>query len=41
MPEETSTAEYLLELLQTRAELSLQCQDLTSISAQIDFLVTH
>ena len=41
MPEDTRTVDYLLELLQIRAELSLQCEDLTSISAHIDFLVTH
>ena len=40
-PEQLSTADYLLELLQTRAELSLQCEDITGISAHIDFLVTH
>ena len=40
-PEQLSTADYLLELLQTRAELSLQCEDTTGISAHIDFLVTH
>ena len=39
-PEELSTAEYLLELLQTRAEMSLQCDDTTSITAHINFLVT-
>ena len=39
-PEELSTAEYLLELLQTRAAMSLQCDDTTSITAHINFLVT-
>ena len=38
--DELKTAEYLLELLQTRAELSLNCDDIKSISAHIDFLVT-
>ena len=38
-PEETSKVDYLLELLQTRAELSLQCEDITRITAHIDFLV--
>ena len=38
--DELKTTEYLLELLQIRAELSLQCEDITSISAHIDFLVT-
>ena len=40
-PEQLSTSDYLLELLQTRAELSLQCEDITGISAHINFLVTH
>ena len=38
-PEETSKVDYLLELLQTRAELSLQCEDITGITAHIYFLV--
>ena len=38
--DELKTTEYLLELLQISAELSLQCEDITSISAHIDFLVT-
>ena len=38
--DELKTADYLLELLQTRAELSLQCDHIKSISAHIDFLVT-
>ena len=38
--EELKTAEYLLELLQIRAEMSLQCDDITSLTAHINFLVT-
>ena len=37
--EELGTVEYLLELLQTRAEMSPQCEDTTSITAHINFLV--
>ena len=38
-PEELSIAEYPLELLQTHAEMSLQCDDTTNVTAHINFLV--